>query len=77
MLEFVLQRLRYFRPSPQPLDGAPQRSECGQTSRLSIQHLLIRLSGAGDFQLRENTNSSELGGSALAPVTSYIYGYYR
>ena len=37
----------------------------------------MRLSGAGDFQLRENTNSSELGGSALAPVTSYIYGYYR
>ena len=37
----------------------------------------MRLTGAGEFQLRENTNSSELGGSALAPVTSYIFGYYR
>jgi len=37
----------------------------------------MRLSGAGEFQLRVNSNSSELGGSALAPVTSYIYGYYR
>ncbi len=37
----------------------------------------MRLTGAGEFQLRENSNSSDLGGSALAPVTSYTYGYYR
>jgi AmmeMemoRadiSam system protein B len=37
----------------------------------------MRLKGVGEFQLMENTNSSELGGSARAPVTSYIYGYYR
>ncbi len=52
----------------------------GHRSEILVSSLLMeamRLSGAGDFQLRENINSSELGGSALAPVTSYIYGYYR
>ncbi len=45
----------------------------------SIAALLeaMRLTGAGEFRLGENTNSSELGGSALEPVTSYIYGFYR
>jgi len=37
----------------------------------------MRLLGVTEFALRENTNSSELGDSALAPVTSYITGYYR
>lgn len=36
----------------------------------------MRLVGATDFELRQNGDSSELGGSALE-VTSYIYGYYR
>jgi AmmeMemoRadiSam system protein B len=37
----------------------------------------MRLLGATEFELRENINSSDLGGPALAPVTSYITGYYR
>ena len=37
----------------------------------------MRLLSATEFELRENSNSSELGDSALAPVTSYITGYYR
>jgi hypothetical protein len=37
----------------------------------------MRLAGATEFELRENINSSDLGGPALAPVTSYITGYYR
>ncbi len=37
----------------------------------------MRLRGNTEFELRENSNSSELGGSTQAPVTSYIYGYYR
>ena len=37
----------------------------------------MRLLGNTDFALRENSNSSDTGGSLSAPVTSYIYGYYR
>jgi AmmeMemoRadiSam system protein B len=37
----------------------------------------MRLVGTTEFGLRENINSSDLGGSPLAPVTSYITGYYR
>ncbi len=37
---------------------------------------VMRLVGATDFKLRQNGDSSELGGSAME-VTSYIYGYYR
>jgi AmmeMemoRadiSam system protein B len=37
----------------------------------------MRLVGNTDFVLRENSNSSDMGGSLSAPVTSYIYGYYR
>jgi hypothetical protein len=37
----------------------------------------MRLVGANEFELRENSNSSDLGGSGLASVTSYISGYYR
>jgi len=37
----------------------------------------MRLLGATEFELRENINSGDLGGPALAPVTSYITGYYR
>jgi hypothetical protein len=37
----------------------------------------MRLTGGGECELRESSNSSDLGGSALAPVTSYTYGYYR
>jgi hypothetical protein len=37
----------------------------------------MRLLGATEFEPRENINSSDLGGSAQAPVTSYITGYYR
>jgi AmmeMemoRadiSam system protein B len=36
-----------------------------------------RLRGAGEFELRENASSSELGGPAASGVTSYICGYYR
>ncbi len=50
----------------------------GHRSEILVSSLLKEATeSAGDFQLRENTNSSELGGSALASVTSYIYGYYR
>jgi AmmeMemoRadiSam system protein B len=37
----------------------------------------MRLLGATEFELRENINSSDLGGPALPPVTSYVTGYYR
>jgi len=37
----------------------------------------MRLLGATEFEPRENINSSDLGGPALGPVTSYITGYYR
>jgi len=37
----------------------------------------MRLLGATEFEPRENINSGDLGGPALAPVTSYITGYYR
>jgi hypothetical protein len=40
---------------------------------LETMHLL----GATEFEPRENINSGDLGGPALAPVTSYITGYYR
>ena len=36
----------------------------------------MRLLGTTEFELRENINSGDLGGPALA-VTSYITGYYR
>jgi hypothetical protein len=50
----------------------------GHRSEILVSSLLKEATeSAGDFQIRENTNSSEMGGSALAPVTSYIYGYYR
>ena len=38
---------------------------------------LMRSRGAGEFQLRQNTNSGDLFGSFSPPVTSYIAGYYR
>jgi AmmeMemoRadiSam system protein B len=37
----------------------------------------MRLLGASEFEVRENINSSDLGGPALPPVTSYVVGYYR
>ena len=37
----------------------------------------MRLRGSTELELRENSNSSELGGSTQAPVTSYIFGYYH
>ncbi len=36
----------------------------------------MRLTGSGEFELRENSDSSDLGGSTVAPVTSYTYGYH-
>ena len=44
---------------------------------LAVLMETMRLQDSTEFELRENTNSSELGGPAQAPVTSYIYGYYR
>ena len=44
---------------------------------IAVMMEVMRLLGATQFELRENSNSSELSGSALAPVTSYIDGYYR
>ena len=38
---------------------------------------LMRSLGAGEFQLRQNTNSGDLFGVFRPPVTSYITGYYR
>jgi hypothetical protein len=37
----------------------------------------MRLTGARESELRENGDSSDLGGSTVAPVTSCTYGYYR
>jgi AmmeMemoRadiSam system protein B len=37
----------------------------------------MRLLGATEFELRENMNSSDLGGPAFPPVTSYVTGHYR
>jgi AmmeMemoRadiSam system protein B len=37
----------------------------------------MRLLGATRFELRENSNSSELGGPVRGPVTSYVNGYYH
>jgi hypothetical protein len=37
----------------------------------------MRLTGSGEFELRENSDSSDLGGSTVAPATSHAYGCHR
>jgi hypothetical protein len=37
----------------------------------------MRLTGAGEFELRENSDSSDLAGPTVAPLTSHTYGCYH